>query len=260
MIELKELDGQGREIDPENVGEHFLHIDCMTVLRLLPDKCVDVAIVDPPYGINAPNMAMGTNKTRTKDGYPSESTADRLRKGRLNQGAGKLKDRALQNMNCEWDFTPPGKEYFDELFRVSKNQIIWGGNYFELPPTRGIVVWDKMQPWTNFSQVELAWTSYDCPAGLFRYSNTGGANSEKKIHPTQKPIALYDYLIKKFRIPPGATVLDTHVGSASSLISYHRAGLNFIGCEVDAAYYQSASERFENEKAQLTLFDMGMER
>lgn len=260
MIEVVDLDGGKHTIDPNDIGQQFLHIDCRTVLRLLPDKCIDVAIVDPPYGINAPNMAMGTNKTRTKDGYPAESTADRLRKGRLNQRAGKLKDRALLNMNCEWDFHPPDKSYFDELFRVSKNQIIWGGNYFELPPTRGIIVWDKVQPWENFSQVELAWTSYDKPAGIFRYSNTGGANKEKKIHPTQKPIPLYDYLIAKFQIPPGASVLDTHVGSASSLISFYRTGIKYIGCEIDAVYYQSATERLEAEKSQLTLFDFGIER
>lgn len=218
LIEFTDLDGRQQHINLEDIGQQFFHVDCMTVLKLLPDKCIDVAIVDPPYGINAPNMAMGTNKTRSKNGYPAESTADRLRKGRLNQGAGKLKDRALLNMNCEWDFHPPDREYFDELFRVSKNQIIWGGNYFTyrtstdnngteilcgLPPTRGIVAWDKMQPWDNFSQFELAWTSYDKPAGVFRYSNTGGANKEKKIHPTQKPVNLYEYLISKFGIGGG---------------------------------------------------------
>lgn len=260
VIEFVDLGGITQHIDPQDIGQQFFYVDCITVLRLLPDKCIDVAIVDPPYGINAPNMAMGTNKSRTKDGYPAESTADRLRKGRLNQGAGKLKDRALLNMDREWDFSPPDKEYFDELFRVSKNQIIWGGNYFELPPTRGIIVWDKMQPWENFSQVELAWTSYDKPAGIFRYSNTGGANKEKKIHPTQKPIALYDYLIAKCQIPPGASVIDTHVGSASSLISFYRTGIKYIGCEKTEVYYQSAKERLESEKSQLTIFDLGMER
>lgn len=118
----------------------FCNMDCMEGMKEYPDKYFDLAIVDPPYGINSPNMSMGSNKSRSRDGYPGVSTAEKLRKGRLNAGAGKLKNRALQKMNCEWDFTPPGPEYFEELFRVSKDQIIWGGNYFPLPPTRGIIV------------------------------------------------------------------------------------------------------------------------
>ena len=165
--------------------------DCLSYMRTVPDKFFDLAVVDPPYGINAPNMQMGGH-----DGY--QSTATKLRKGRLNQGAGKLKNRALNTLSCDWDFEPPGPEYFDELFRVSKNQIIWGGNYFPLPPTRGIICWDKLQPWENFSQVELAWTSFDCPAKLVRISSRGGANEEEKIHPTQKPIELYSWIFEKF--------------------------------------------------------------
>lgn len=107
----------------------YYNMDCMAGMKLFPDKYFDVAIVDPPYGINAPNMAMGTNKSRTKNGYPSESTASRLKR------SGQVK---------EWDSKPPTEEYFKELFRVSKNQIIWGGNYFNLPPTKCFVVWDKV--------------------------------------------------------------------------------------------------------------------
>lgn len=151
------------------------HADCMEVMKRYPDKYFDLAVVDPPYGINAPKMAMGSNKTRTKQGYPAVSTAERLRKGRLNCGSGKLKNRALNTMDCSWDEEPPSAEYWTELFRVSRNQIVWGGNYFPLPPTRGIIVWDKLQPWENFSQVEIAWTSFDVPAAIFRLSNTGGA-------------------------------------------------------------------------------------
>lgn len=118
----------------------YYNMDCMAGMKLFPDKYFDVAIVDPPYGINAPNMAMGTNKSRTKNGYPAESTASRLKR------SGQVK---------EWDSKPPTEEYFKELFRVSKNQIIWGGNYFNLPPTKCFVVWDKVQPWDAFSQAEL---------------------------------------------------------------------------------------------------------
>ena len=163
----------------------------MEYMATIPDKFFDLAVVDPPYGINAPAMDMGSAKGNV-------STATKLRKGRLNGGAGKLKNRVLNTMSCDWDFNPPGEDYFRELFRVSKNQIIWGGNYFPLPPTRGIICWDKMQPWENFSQVELAWTSFDCPAKLVRISTTGGNNREEKIHPTQKPVALYQWIFKKF--------------------------------------------------------------
>ena len=166
-------------------------MDCLDYMRSIPDKYFDLAVVDPPYGINAPAMDMGSSNGNV-------STATKLRKGRLNGGAGKLKNRVLNTMNCDWDFSPPPPEYFDELRRVSKNQIIWGGNYFPLPPTRGIICWDKMQPWENFSQVELAWTSFDCPAKIVRISTTGGNNHEEKVHPTQKPVALYQWVFKKF--------------------------------------------------------------
>lgn len=159
----------------------FYNMDCMDGMRQFPNNFFDLAIVDPPYGINAGNMNMGSNPNRKGRGqYPGISTAERLKKGRLNQGSGKLKGRAIQKMNCDWDFEPPTSEYWEELFRISRNQIIWGGNYFPLPPTRGIVVWDKCQPWENFSQIEMAWTSFDRPAAIFRYSNTGGANREMK--------------------------------------------------------------------------------
>lgn len=231
----------------------FYNMDCMEGMKRYPDKYFELAIVDPPYGINAPNMRMGSSENRTVGGYPGVSTAERLKKGRLNSGAGKLKNRALNTMNCEWDFEPPTQEYFEELFRVSVNQIIWGGNYFDLPPTRGIIVWDKMQPWENFSQVEMAWSSFDKPAAIFRYSNTGGTNSEKKIHPTQKPVALYNWQINRYA-KPGDKIIDTHAGSASSLIACHKAGYSFIGFEIAKEYYQTAKERLDAEIAQLSLF------
>ena len=236
------------------------HANCMDIMKQYPDGYFDLAVVDPPYGINAPKMAMGSNKTRTKGGYPAISTAETLRKGRLNSGGGKLKNRALNTMDCSWDFSPPSQDYFDELFRVSKHQIIWGGNYFTLPPSRGIIVWDKLQPWENFSQVEIAYTSFDTPAAIFRYSNTGGANKEVKIHPTQKPVALYDWTyaryLKHCGIPAGVTpkVLDTHLGSGSNRIAAHRAGVDFTGCEISHSIYLSQERRYKDFAAQLTLF------
>jgi site-specific DNA-methyltransferase (adenine-specific) len=224
--------------------------DCLVGMRQFPDKFFDIAIVDPQYGINAPKMSMGTHKTRHKDGYPGESVAAKLRKGRLNAGGGKLKNRNLQTMPINWDNEPPSAEYFLELFRVSKNQIIWGGNYFDLPPTRGIIAWDKKQPWENFSQFELAWTSFDCPAKLFSFSNRGGNNKLKKIHPTQKPIELYEYCYQKF-VKPDFKVLDTHVGSQSHRIVAYRNGIDFWGFEIDPMYFEGGNEWFNKEISHL---------
>lgn len=129
-----------------------------------------------------------------------------------------------------------------------------GGNYFDLPPTRCVVVWDKMQPWENFSQVEIAWTSFDYPAKLFQYCNAGGQrDGEKKIHPTQKPIALYDYILKTFA-KPGDKIFDSHLGSGSSRIAAHKAGFDFVGCEIDEQYFKAQEERFQKYSLQTNLF------
>lgn len=239
------------------MGIELLNMDCMDYMRGLPDKAFDLAIVDPPYGINAANMSMGNNPNRNDGWSRGESTAVKARKGRLNQGSGKLKGRALNTMNCDWDSAPPDQEYFHELFRVSKNQIIWGGNYFDLPPSRCVVCWDKVQPWENFSQWEMAWTSFDKPASMFRFSNTGGANAEHKIHPTQKPRKLYEWLLDKYA-KQGDRILDTHLGSGSSAIAAHRMGFDFVGMELDADYYAAAVQRFERETAQADLFRSGV--
>lgn len=182
-------------------GINFHNVDCMEFMKGIPDKAYELAIVDPPYGINATKMQMSQNLNRSDrrgKEKSQQSTAVKLRKGRLSQGSGHMKNSALVNMSTEWDSQKPSPEYFEQLFRVSKNQIIWGGNYFDLPPTRCIICWDKMQPWENFSQFEMAWTSFDKPAAMFRMSNTGGANDHNKIHPTQKPAELYRWLLSKF--------------------------------------------------------------
>ena len=231
----------------------LLNMDCMEYMKTCKDNEFDLAIVDPPYGINAANMSMGNNPNRNDDWSREESTAIKAKKGRLNQGSGKLKNRVLNTMNCEWDFYPPTKEYFNELFRVSKNQIIWGGNYFDLPPTRCIICWDKVQPWENFSQWEMAWTSFDKPAAMFRISNTGGNNREIKIHPTQKPRELYKRLLNKFA-EKDQKIIDTHLGSGSSAIEAHYFGCDFTGIEIDSICFNSMEERFNNETRQKVLF------
>jgi site-specific DNA-methyltransferase (adenine-specific) len=231
----------------------LLNIDCMKYMKSVPDKYFELAIVDPPYGINAPNMSMGTNLNRNDGWNRKESTAKSIKKGPLNSGSGYFKGKALTSMSCNWDFEKPSPEYFKDLFRVSKNQIIWGGNYFPLPPTRGIICWDKKQPWTNFSQWEMAWSSFDKPAALFSMSNTGGANKERKIHPTQKPVKLYEWLLGKYG-KTGDKILDTHFGSGSSAIACSNMGFDLVGCELDKDYYEAAVKRFNNHKMQQTLF------
>jgi len=238
----------------------FFNADNMEIMAQYPDKFFDLAIVDPPYGINAPNMQMGSAPNRKGKGqYPSESTAVKNRLQRLNGGGGKLKNRILNTSKIDWDSEKPSEKYFNELFRISKNQIIWGGNYFPLPPSRCVLCWDKVQPWENFSQIELAWTSFDSPAQIFRYSNTGGANSEKKIHPTQKPVALYEWILSKYA-KPNDKIIDTHLGSNSIGIAIDKANqldkknLSFVGVELDEDYFNVGINRFKNHKRQLNLF------
>lgn len=234
-------------------GATLFQGDCMDYMCNLPDKVFDLAIVDPQYGINAPNMGMGQNKNRADGWAREESTAGRLRKGRLNSGGGKLKNRLLNTSNIGWDDAVPDDEYFIELMRVSKNQIIWGGNYFDLGPTRCILCWDKRQPWENFSQWEMAWTSFDQPAALFSYSNTGGNNGETKTHPTQKPAALYSWILSRFA-KPGDRILDTHGGSMSSVIACLQLGFEVTCCERDPDYFATACARIENSQRQQPMF------
>ena len=147
-----------------------------------------------------------------------------------------------------WDYEPPKKEFFDELRRISKNQIIWGGNYFDLPPTRGIICWDKEQTFLNFSQWEMAWTSFDTTAKIFRFSNRGFTCPEKqeRIHPTQKPVALYAWLLTHYA-KPGDRIFDPMMGSQSSRIAAYKMGFDYVGCELDKEYFDKGCERFAKE-------------
>lgn len=180
-----------------------------------PDQYFELAVVDPPYG------------------------------GRY---ASKCKDR-----KGIWDYAPQ-PEYFEELFRVSKNQIIWGGNYFNLPPTRGFIVWHKPNIAESFSMAmcEYAWTSFDRNAKLIRLSSQY-IRHEIRFHPTQKPVALYEWILRNYA-QKGDKVLDTHAGSASSLIACHNMNFAYIGFEISEEYYQKAHERLENVKAQQKIW------
>ena len=152
-------------------------------------------------------------------------------------------------------FAPP-PEYFEELFRISKNQIIWGGNYFNLPPTRCFIVWRKLQiPTHDFSMscVEYAWTSFNKNA-LYCEFNSAGNSNYQRIHPTQKPVALYNWILNQFA-KPGDKILDTHLGSGSSRIAAHEMGYDFMGTEVSGWYFAKQEERFKQETAQGSLFE-----
>lgn len=151
-----------------------------------------------------------------------------------------------------WDVAPP-PEYFKELARVSKNQIIWGGNYFSLPPTRCFLVWRKLTISENFSMAmaEYAWTSFNDNAKVFEAAPQG--TTEKRFHPTQKPVALYAWILKNYA-KPGDKILDTHLGSGSSRIAAYDAGLDFWGYEIDKVYFELQEERFAKHAAQISLF------
>jgi site-specific DNA-methyltransferase (adenine-specific) len=195
------------------------NMDNMQGMKQFPDKYFDLAIVDPPYGI-------------------SITDSGRLGKYNIN--------------NNRWDDNIPTDDYFNELFRISKNQIIWGGNYFPLPPTRGFIIWDKKQPeGVSFASCEFAWSSFDKSAKTFYFSPM---QDKHRFHPTQKPVALYKWLLTRYA-NKGDKILDTHVGSASSLIACHELGFDYIGFEIDEDYYKMAQERLEAAKAQINLFD-----
>lgn len=197
--------------------------DCLEYMRTLPDKCFQLAIADPPYGLDR------------------KST----------QGAGKLKNRTLNRHDMEWD-VKPGKDFFDELRRVSKHQIIWGGNYFDLGPTRCFICWDKQQVWPNFSQCEMAWTSFDKPAKLVTISNRGGKIDSVVWHPTVKPVELYAYCLQTFA-KSGDRIFDPMMGSQSSRIAAYKMGFDYVGCELDKEYYAKGCERFDRECRGITI-------
>lgn len=200
------------------------NMNCMHGMREFPDGFFDLAIVDPPYGLVDAGAKKGGEK-------------------------GDLENRAFKRSKiAAWDHAP-APEYFDELFRVSKNQIIWGANYFRLPPCRCFIVWDKKQPFENFSRCEYAWTSFKSPAKIFEFDNRYSG----KIHPTQKPVQLYKWLLYNYS-KPGQIILDTHGGSCSSLIACYDMKNPFIGFELDAGYFAAAQKRLQEHFAQLTFF------
>tara|TARA_R110002167_G_scaffold353355_1_gene566568 strand:+ start:16 stop:582 length:567 start_codon:yes stop_codon:yes gene_type:complete len=188
----------------------------MELMARYEDNHFDLAIVDPPYGIG-----ISSNPVRQKH---------------------KKKD---------WDSEIPTKEYFKELFRVSKNQIIWGGNYFDLQPTQGFFIWDKKQPHDfSLAMCEMAWSSLQKPAKMWSLSVLKERN---KIHPTQKPIELYEWLLIN-NAKEGFEILDTHLGGGSIALACHNLKYNLTACEIDLDYYNSSLKRLKEHQQQLTMF------
>lgn len=210
------------------------NIDCMDYMRSLPDKAFDLAVVDPPYGGGNSDIGGGI-------GSVGCLTDTRILKRTGGAWAKKYGKKIIG-----WD-EAPGEDYFKELFRVSRYQIIWGANYFHnMPPTRCFLVWRKLTISESFSMAmcEYAWTSFSGNAKLFECAPQG--SKEKRFHPTQKPVALYSWILKNFA-KPGDRILDTHLGSGSSRIAAYRLGFDFVGCELDREYYEKQEERFRRE-------------
>ena len=226
----------------------LLNIDCMEYMATLPDGAFDIAIVDPQYG-------------RGEHGGIKRSSAVVQKSGK------KIFVRDGNYDKKTWDDKPPDPTYFVELRRVAKQQIIFGVNYFEANFRGGRIVWDKINDGADQSGCEIAYNSLNERVDIVRYMWRGmlqgeivgstraqGNKSlnEARIHPTQKPVKLYDWLFRTY-VKTGQTILDTHLGSASSAIAAYRLGLDFVGCEIDTDYYAAAAERFENETRQQAL-------
>jgi len=203
--------------------------DCMELMKRTPDGYYDLAIVDPPYGIDA-SKKFGLQEF----GW-------------------------TQYKRSDWDSEIPKKEYFDELFRVSKNQIIWGGNYMTefLPPSMGWIIWDKGQRDFTLADGEMAWTSFNKAMRIFEFSRASCIKSNntmtEKFHPTAKPFELYKWLLDKYA-KEGDKILDTHLGSMSIAIACHDYGFELVGCELDKEYYEAGIKRVQNHVSQQRLF------
>ena len=207
----------------------LLNMDCMDYLKDCKDNEFDLAIVDPPYGI----------------GIDGQKESKR----------GKKSDRKYHEKK-DWDNEIPSQNYFDELKRVSKNQIIWGANYFITrlnKNTKGWIVWDKGQYGLTMSDCELAYSTFDTPTRIYNKNRMILQQEGGTIHPTQKPIHLYKWILENYA-KPEMKILDTHLGSGSSAIAAHYFGCDFVGIELDKDYFGAAQKRFEQQTAQMDMF------
>jgi site-specific DNA-methyltransferase (adenine-specific) len=233
-------------------------MDCMDLMREYPDKHFDLAIVDPPYGYGGVTVT-GLSRRSGFGGFIDEY---KITAAVLDANQRSLtKVDVVHNQNSketirtfgEVNVSPP-PEYFNELFRVSKNQIIWGGNYFILPPSRGFLIWKKTTVHEDFSMAmcEYAWMSYNANSKVWEGAPQG-TKSNPRIHPTQKPTGLYEWMISNYA-KEGMKILDTHLGSMSHAIAAHYGGVHLTGCELDPDYFAAGIARVKRETAQMTLF------
>ena len=213
-----------------NSLSEVLNCDNIEFLKETPDNYFDLAVVDPPYGKSMDKQLKKRGETCSKNGFKK------------------------QIFDTDWDSSIPSDEYFEELFRVSKNQIIFGGNYFPLPPTPCWLVWDKGQRNFSFADAELAWTSFKSSVRVADISRSMSNRDFYRIHPTQKPIALYCWIYDRYA-KKGDRILDTHLGSGSSRIAAYEKDLEFLGIEADNAIYLKQEERFRKYLEQVNLFE-----
>lgn len=292
IITFKDLQGAEQSVDLDGKFNVAFNCDCETIMQAMPDKCVDLLCADPPYG-DGSSQSVNVERERERRSpngtdSVSDSTATSTRRLRFHGGGKKDPWKKYLHPNdtlCQpgggwhskhyerngspdgrdvggevrkkiiaWDVAP-GKEVFDELFRVSRNCVIWGGNYFDLPPTRCFLVWRKLSISESFSMAmaEYAWTSFNMNAKVFECAPQGKA-SDPRFHPTQKPIELYRWVFNLF-CKPGDVVFDPYLGSGASRIAAYDAGLNFIGCEIDPVYFEKEEERFARYTEQISLWE-----
>jgi len=203
----------------------------MELMARYEDNHFDLAIVDPPYGIGFSDYERGSSSLKTKE-------------------------RHTKNGKKKWDENIPNEVYFTELKRVSKHQIIWGANYFNMQPTQSFIFWYKQNPVPNFADGEYAWTSFSRPAKCFSfryYGNLeGNTSASEKHHPTQKPIALYEWLLMNYA-KQGDKILDTHLGSGSIALACHNLGFDLTACELDKEYFEASQKRLKQHQSQLRI-------
>lgn len=233
----------------------------MDYMRSLPDKAFDLAVCDPPYGVGAVTY-MPRTREKAHGGFIDryeiiQATLDMNQRKSQKVDVVHSGDGASTLTHFGDKNVAPEPEYFEQLFRVSKRQIIWGGNYFLLPPSRGFLIWEKTTVAESFSMAmaEYAWLSWDENSKVFKGAPQG-TRADPRIHPTQKPVALYVWIFDRYA-KPGDRILDTHLGSGSSRIAAYDAGLDFVGCEIDPDYFKAQEERFAAYAAQMSMFIEG---
>ena len=285
MIEFLDINGERQSFNDKGSFNTAFNADCMELLRNCPNNTFDICVCDPPYGAgftegggckgwftkyhqDTCSQSVNAEREREREDGPQYnrfgnpgSRFEKYKSTPCKRNAEMSEELSEDSGGREpkkiiaWDVAP-GKEYFEELFRVSKHQIIWGGNYFELPPTRCFLIWKKLTISDKFTMAmcEYAWTSFNSNAKLFEFAPQGKA-SDQRFHPTQKPVELYKWIYGLYA-KPGMKILDTHLGSGSSRIAAWDMGIDFVGTEIDPEYFRLEEERFKKHIQQPRLDTM----